>query len=240
MDTTQAPTREEHPDAWHAFAELALIVVAAKPPEETLLHIAELAKQTLGGIEDVSLTVIDNGRPRTVVFTGPLAVHLDERQYELGFGPCLDAAKSGQIITVDSRRDDTPYREYARVADRSGIRHTVSVGMPLAQRSIGGLNIYRTEAAPFAPAFLEHAGVFAGYAAVAVDNITSHAHAVNEARHLRIAMESRAVIEQAKGIIIARDQCTPDEAFEILSRISQQQNIKIRDLAQSIVDFAQK
>lgn len=174
MDKPQALTRNEQPDAWHAFAELALIVVAAKPPEQTLLHLAELAKQTLGGVEEVFLTVIENGRPRSVVFTGPLAVHLDERQYELGFGPCLEAAKSGQILTVDSRQDGTPYREFARVADRAGIRHTISVGMPLAQRSIGGLNIYRTQAAPFSPTFLEHAEVFAGYAAVAVNNITNH------------------------------------------------------------------
>jgi GAF domain-containing protein len=224
----------------NAFAELARIQVGTQPPHQTLRHIAELAKQTLDGVKDVSLTVIDRGRPRTVVFTGPLAVDLDERQYKMGFGPCLDAAKTGQTITVDTRRDDTPYREFARVADRAGVRHIVSVGMPLAQQSIGGLNIYRTTEAAYSAAFLEQAEVFAGYAAVAVSNISSHAAAVNEAANLRIAMDSRAIIEQAKGIVVARDRCTPDEAFDMLSRISQQQNIKLRDLAETIVDSAQK
>jgi GAF domain-containing protein len=230
----------EHPDLLNAFAELARIHVGAQPPHETLRHIAELAKQTLDEVKDVSLTVIDRGRPRSVVFTGPLAVDLDERQYEMGFGPCLDAAKTGQTIIVDSRQDDTPYRDFARVADRAGVRHIVSVGMPLAQQSIGGLNIYRTTAAPYSAAFLQHAEVFAGYAAVAVANITSHAAALNEATNLRIAIDSRAGIEQAKGIIMARDRCTPDEAFDMLTRISQQQNIKLRDLAKIIVDSAQK
>ena len=230
----------ERPNPLNAFAELALIVVDADPPEQTLHCVAELAKQTLGGVEEVSLTVIEGGRPRSVVFTGPLAVDLDERQYELGFGPCLDAARSGQTIVVDTGGEDTPYREFARVADRAGVRHIVSVGMPLAQRSVGGLNIYRTTTAPFSSTFLEHAEVFAGYAAVAVANITSHANAVKEATHLRVAMESRAVIEQAKGMLMARDQCTADEAFDILRRISQQQNIKLRDVAQAIVDSAYK
>jgi AmiR/NasT family two-component response regulator len=82
--------------------------------------------------------------------------------------------------------------------------------------------------------------VFAGYAAVAVANITSYANAVNEATNLRTALESRAVIEQAKGIIMTRDPCTEAEAFEILRRISQQRNVKLRDLAQTLVDSVQK
>ena len=89
-------------------------------------------------------------------------------------------------------------------------------------------------------AVLEHAEVFAGYAAVAVANISSHAAAVNEAIHLRRAMESRAVIEQAKGMIMVRDRCTAEEAFVMLTRISQHRNIELRDLAQAIVDAAQK
>jgi GAF domain-containing protein len=229
----------ERADLLNAFAELALIAVE-NPPEQTLHRIAELAKQTLGGIEDVSLTVVEGGRPRSVVFTGQLAVDLDERQYQAGFGPCLDAAKSGQTIVVDTLGEDTPYREFARVADRAGVRHIASVGMPFAQRSIGGLNIYRTATAPFSSIFLEHAEVFAGYAAFAVSNVTSYTTAVTEATHLRAAMESRAVIEQAKGMIMARDKCTAEEAFDLLVRISQQQNLKLRNVAQAIVDSAHK
>jgi len=73
-----------------------------------------------------------------------------------------------------------------------------------------------------------------------IPEITSHAKAVNEATHLRRAMDSRAVIEQAKGMIMARDKCTADEAFDILTRISQQQNVKLRDIAQVIIDAGQK
>src|SRR5215212_9551513 len=155
------------PDPLQAFAELALMVVDDNPPEPTLRRVAELAKQTLDGVEEVSLTVVEDGRARSVVFTGALAIDLDERQYELGFGPCLDAAKTGETIIVDTGSTDPPYREFARTAARAGVRHVISVGLPIAQRSIGGLNIYRTAEGAFPPGFLDHAEAFAGYAAIA-------------------------------------------------------------------------
>lgn len=238
-DTTPASDVGRHPDLMRAFAELALITVNTDPPEQTLRRVAKLAKQTLGGVADVSLTMIEDGHPRTVVFTGQLAVDLDERQYELGFGPCLDAAKTGQLIIIDTGSDDSPYQEFARICARAGVRHVVSVGMPLAERSMGGMNIYQTVEGEVPRDFLEHAQVFAGYAAVAVNNVTSYADAANEAANLRAAMQSRAVIEQAKGILMAHDRCTADEAFNLLKRLSQGRNLKLRDVAQDIVNSQQ-
>ena len=237
-DTTTSDDARRDP--MQAFAELALITVNTAPPEQTLRRVAELAKQTLHEVEDVSVTMIERGLARSVVFTGRLAVDLDERQYELGFGPCLDAAKTGQTIVVDTRSIDSPYREFARVASRAGIRHVVSVGLPIAERSIGGLNIYSTAEAPLSQGFVEQAEVFAGYAAVTVNNVASYSGAASEAAQLRVAMESRAVIDQAKGILMVRDRCSPEEAFEMLIRISQNRNVKLRDIAQVIVEAVQK
>ena len=137
-------------------------------------------------------------------------------------------------------RRDSPYREFGRTAARTGVRHTVSVGLPIGQRSIGGLNIYRIADTPLPQGFVEYAGVFAGYAAAAVNNIASYAGAANEAAHLRTAMQSRAVIEQAKGILMGRDHCTAEEAFDLLKRISQHRNIKLREIAQAVVKSAHK
>ena len=226
-------------DPLSAFAELGQVMFSDAPAEAILRRVAELAKQGLAGVADVSLTLIENGRPRSVVFTGPLAVDLDERQYELGFGPCLDAARTGQTIVVDGEGDGSPYRAYAEVAARAGVRHTVSVGMPIAERSVGGLNMYSTDDAPVSEAFVERAEAFAGYAAATVANVASYARVSARVEHLQRALNTRAVIEQAKGVIIARDRCTPDEAFEVLTRISQHEHIKIRDLARAIVDAAQ-
>ena len=237
-DRTGGTSSTDDDDVRDVGARLASIVIDAGPPETALREVAALAKRVLPDVEDVSLTVVEDGRPRTLVFTGSLAVALDERQYETGFGPCLDAARSGQSITVD--RDDqddadSPYRAFAGVAARAGIAQTLSVGLPVAGRSIGGLNVYRTVADHPADALLDELIAFAGSAASVVNNVASYAKAAAEATHLRTAMDSRAVIEQAKGILMARERCSADEAFALLSRISQHKHLKLRDVAAAIV-----
>jgi ANTAR domain-containing protein/GAF domain-containing protein len=209
-----------------ALAELGRMVVGPDSLDPTLRRVTELAKQNLPGAEDVSITVVeDTGRPRTVVFTGRLAVDLDERQYRAGFGPCVDAAVTGQTLMVDTH-DSSAYPEFGQVARRAGVRHILSVGMPVAQRTVGGMNVYGTAELPFDSTFVQRAEAFANYAELSTQ--------------LAAAIESRAVIEQAKGIIMGRDRCSADDAFQTLRRVSQTQNTKLHAVAQAIVDAARK
>lgn len=202
-------------------------------------QLTHLTKQALSGVGDVSLTLIHDGHPRSLAFTGPLALELDERQYELGSGPCLDAARTGRTLVVDPALDDTPYPEFAQIVGRAGVRQVISVGLPLAERTIGGLNIYKTAEGPVTHSFLEQAQAIARYAAVVVSLAGRYVAAAEEAAHLRTAMQSRAGIEQAKGILMARDGCTADEAFDVLRSISQHRNVKLRDVARSVTNSVQ-
>ena len=200
-------------------------------------RIATLAKDTIEDVEEASVTLMENDKAHTVVFTGRLAVELDERQYQAGFGPCTDAAVSGQTITVDNQDPSiSAYPDFSAAANRAGIPHTLSVGLPVAQRIIGGLNLYGSSGLPFPDTAVELAQTFASYAAVAIANAALYNSTADLARHMQIAMQSRAAIEQAKGIIMAREHCSADEAFALLTRASQSQNIKLRDVAAAIVD----
>lgn len=223
-------------DAQTAFAELAKIMLGNQPLNATLQRVAELAKLTLPQIEDVSITLMDGGRPRTVVFTGPLAVDLDERQYELGFGPCTDAAITGQTIVVDHHDPDSAYPDFSVLSLRAGITHTVSVGLPVPQRIIGGLNMYASTLEPIDESTVELANTFASYAAVAVANAALYSTTADLAENMQKAMQSRAVIDQAKGILMAHAHTSAAEAFDTLTKLSQEQNRKLRDVAQAIVD----
>ena len=231
-------------DRERVFAELARIRLDDQPLTKVLGRVAELAKEVLPEARDVSVTLLDDARAgaagpvraRTVAFTGDLAVDLDERQYRSGFGPCLDVAVSGETIQVDTS-DDSRYPEFSAAARRLGVTHSLSVGLPIPQRTIGALNIYGS-AGPFTDRDVESARAFAGHAAVAVANAALFASTADLARNLQIAMASRAVIEQAKGIVMAQRRCSADEAFEVLRAASQRQNVKLRVLCQSIVDSA--
>jgi GAF domain-containing protein len=219
------------------YAELAKIALHEQPLGAVLGRIATLAARVIPGAEEVSVTLVEQGRARTVAFTGKLAVALDERQYADGFGPCLDAAVTGQLVSIDDTSRETRYPEFAYQAARSGIGRTMSVGLPTLHEITGALNIYGAEpAGPFDEAAVDIATTFAGYSAAALLNAAIYAGALDEVDQMRQAMATRAQIEQAKGIIMAEQHCTADEAFGILVRASSRTNRKLRDIAQEVVD----
>ncbi|HEX8510797.1 MAG TPA: GAF and ANTAR domain-containing protein [Propionibacteriaceae bacterium] len=223
-------------DPQRAFAELSRIMLGDQPLNETLQRVAELSQQVIPEVHDASVTLIEGDRVRTVVFTGRLAVDLDERQYDAGFGPCLDAAMTGNTIVVDTSDTSTSYADFNRVAYRAGVRHVLSVGLPVPQRVVGGLNLYGRNTEPFDEDSMQLALTFATYAAVAVANAALYSSTANLAKQMQLAVKSRAVIDQAKGILMAQYRYSGDDAFAALVQLSQHRNVKLREVAQTIVD----
>jgi transcriptional regulator with GAF, ATPase, and Fis domain len=218
-----------------AFAELSRIMFGEKSLDETLGQIAALARDTVPDIDEVSVTLVDREKAKTVVFTGELAVHLDERQYQNGTGPCLDAAVTGETVVVDVA-DESLYPDFAHSAKRAGVTHSVSIGLPVPNRVVGALNIYASTPHRLSEETITLAQTFASYAGVAVANAALYNHSAELADQMRTAMESRSVIEQAKGILMARHGYDADEAFKSLSKMSQDSNRKLRDIAETIID----
>lgn len=227
-------------DPTHAFTELGRIRLAETDLNGVLARVAELAKRTLDGASEVSVTVIRGGVPHTAAFTGGLAVRLDEWQYEPGEGPCLSAAATGEIVSIPKLCDEIRWPRWTPRAVAAGAQSSLSIGLPMQDSVVGALNIYGTRP----DAFDEHAVIvaqtFAGYAAVAIANAHLYHTAAALAGHLQNAMESRAVIEQAKGIIMGERRCTTEDAFAILSKVSQDSNRKLRDVAAALVELAQR
>ena len=231
---------ESSRDPRAAFAELSRIMLGEQPLSQTLARVAELAKQTIPGAAEVSVTLLHGTEVATVAFTGPLASQLDERQYEAGFGPCVDAALSGTTIAITDTADSASYPDFARVAHRHGIVRTLSIGLPVQQRTIGALNIYGTDDGTFDDTTAELATAFASYAAVALANADLYDSTASLAANLQRALESRAVIDQAKGILIRDHRISPDAAFDLLVQLSNSNNRPLREIAQDIVLDAQR
>ncbi|WP_432511429.1 GAF and ANTAR domain-containing protein [Kineococcus sp. SYSU DK001] len=220
-----------------ALLELGRLL-ADQPLTGLLRRVADLAVECVPGADDVSITLLRNGKPFTAAFHGDLAVELDERQYSLGFGPCVAAAQSGGTVRIDDTAHDPDFTDFSVLAHRRGVRSVVAVGLPDPDRCQGAVNVYCFGNPPH-PVVTERAqrdlGLFARYAAVALGNAAALAAAGEKAEHLQIAMRSRAVIEQAKGVLVAEHGIGPDEAFELLSRRSQDENRKLRIVADEIV-----
>jgi GAF domain-containing protein len=227
-------------DPHNAFAELSGIVLGEQPLAQVLQRVAELAQHAIPGAGAVSVTLLESDQARSVAFTGDLAAALDERQYELGFGPCMDAARTGSTIFLDYTSNQEKYPDFVRQARRHGVVHSVSIGLPVAERIIGALNVYGMdqEDAPFDEDALAIARAFSHYAAVALANAALFSSTAELADHMQQALDSRAVIDQAKGIIMAKRGCNADEAFDHLVKLASTQHLKLRQVAEQLVQQA--
>jgi GAF domain-containing protein len=224
----------------HAFAELGRIKLTETDLDGVLRQVATLAKRTISGVDEASVTLIHGKNAHTAAFTGELALSMDERQYEQGRGPCLQAADTAAIVSVPDLTHEKRWPHYTPTALDAGVRSSLSIGLPIHETVTGALNLYATKPDAFDDEATVLAQTFSGYAAVALANAHLYDATATLAQHMQAAMENRAVIEQAKGILMAERQCSPDEAFAILSKLSQDTNRKLRDVASARVQNAQR
>jgi GAF domain-containing protein len=216
--------------------ELSRVVLAGRGLDDVLDDITGIARRGIPGADSTSITLIRGDRAFTAAHAGEMALAADELQYQEDAGPCLDAGRGGVVLRVDDMRTEIRWPKYVARVVETGVRSSLSIPLPFQDASIGALNNYSTEPAAVAtPASLEAALEVAEVVAIAVANATAHAELGEQARHMRAAMESRAVIEQAKGVLMAQRHIDADQAFEVLRDASQRYNRKLRDLAAGIV-----
>jgi GAF domain-containing protein len=218
-----------------AFAELGRIKLADTDIDSILHKIAELAQRSIPGADEVSVTLMRGNGAHTAAFTGDLALACDERQYKRGHGPCLDASATAVTLLIDDMARETRWPDFTPSAVEAGALSSLSIGLPVHESVTGALNIYATKPDAFDDDAITLAQTFAGYAAVALANAHLYDTQAALAKHMQAAMENRAVIEQAKGIIMGERHCGPDEAFQILSKLSQDTNRKLRDVAAALL-----
>jgi GAF domain-containing protein len=226
-------------DAPVAHRSLVGIVLGHSSFVAVLPRAVELAKRAIPGADEVSVTMHE-GSPVTVAATGRLAEEVDTSQYATDTGPCLEAIRSGITVLVEDQSTETRWPEYSRRALGAGIGSSLSVPLPVDGRPVGAFNIYATAAHAFdAPSQLT-AEALGAYTGIVLDNAGLYFTAAAQAAQMAEAMATRAVIEQAKGMLMATRRCTADEAFEVLVRLSQKSGRKLRDIAKGLVEDALK
>ncbi len=224
----------------HRIPVDAVVALSARLLEEgdldsAMHHVCAATVEHVTGADEASITMMSERGPTTYGATGGLPVAADERQYEAGTGPCLDAISGNQTLVVDDVDTDPRWPHLLPMLAEAGVRSVLSVPLPVQDAAIAGLNIYSRRREGFDAQSRELAESLAGFAAVAVSNAHSYAKVAEEARNMHEAMASRAVIEQAKGIIMGRVGCDADAAFGLLIQQSQHENRKLRDIALELV-----
>jgi len=225
-------------DLLRALSRVALV---DRTLTDVLTEISAIGRQGIPGADAVSITLLRNDKAYTAAFDGEMALAADELQYERGYGPCMDAGRGGVVLRIDDMQTEERWPDYvARVRAETPVRSSLSVPLPYQGSTLGALNIYSTEPAAFASPESLTAGLEAAEViAVAVANADANWQLGEQARNMRLAMDSRAVIEQAKGVLMAQRRVNAEQAFEILREASQRYNRKLRDIALGIVESTQ-
>jgi GAF domain-containing protein len=231
---TQNPQPADPAEALERLGRLSLRELSM---DSLLQMVADLTKTVMPGNPEASVLLLAKDQPNTVSSTGELATDLDESQYETGQGPCLHAARTGEVTEIRDTRADDRWPDYTPRAVEHGNLSSLSIPLAIDQDAqvTGALNIYARRPDAFDEVSRSVATRFAPYAAVAAGNLYAYQSARDMADNLQTALESRAVIDQAKGILMERYKLTPDQAFQLLARVSMTTNRKLRDIADHLV-----
>ncbi|GAB2619388.1 GAF and ANTAR domain-containing protein [Pseudactinotalea suaedae] len=217
--------------------ELALLVERlhqAPDSGQTAAEVVDYARQQLGA-DHAGITLIKGGgQLQTVVPTDPIVEELDRLQNQLGEGPCHDSAYEGETFVSQDLAADSRWPLWAPRAVSLGIGSALGAALvdKTGERRLGSLNLFWQQPRVFSSDELAFAHLLTRHAALAlVASLTVEG--------LNLALDGRKRIGQAQGILMERHGLDEDQAFAVLKRYSQDHNIKLRELAEQLVQDRQ-
>jgi GAF domain-containing protein len=198
--------------------------------------ILETAVDVLG-VDAATVTTRVPGGYSTIAATDQRLVALDDAQYDSGEGPCLSVLDAGDPIYIDDAGiDDPQWRYFSRTAHHLGVHSTLSIHIPTETSEVAAsLNFFAQRRLGLGADEIRRAESFAQQLAAAILSVKAYRSTAKLADDMVVAMASRSVIEQAKGMLMAEQTIPADQAFTVMVNLSQQRNIRLRILAEEIV-----
>jgi GAF domain-containing protein len=210
------------------FAEVALVFAEAPGFDQTVEEVARLSQEMLA-CDFASVTLRRDGALETVAATHPDVAKADALQYEFHEGPCYDAATDEGTFLSDQVGVDPRWPQWGPRAAELGLNSLLGINLEVHDQTFGALNLYARAARTFDDDDVALARIFAAHASVALA-------AASQVTNLKRAIDTRHVIGQAQGILMERFHVNDIAAFNVLRRLSQDRNVKLRVIAQEIVD----
>jgi len=197
--------------------------------------------RSVPGADMVSVTVLrDGGHGETVASSHELVWAIDSDQYAAGDGPCLEAARTNRVIRVGVEEAIARYPDFARSARAAGVESYLCSPLAIDTEFVGSLNLYSEKPHGFGDFDVALLKIYTTASISAIANARRYAKARKLANDLSRALDSRAVIDQARGILMARRGISAEQAFAELARESQNSNVKLRELAARLVESTRR
>ena len=218
-----------HLEIAEAMSEVAAAIKAPMDLDETLDLITRSAAETIPGIVEASISITTRtGEIQTLAPTGPIVTRADHLQYELGEGPCLDAAVEEPVVAVNDLASDPRWPDFGPKAAALGFGSQVAFQFRAEPHVRGALNLYAREPNEIDQDSIQLGSMFAGQIAVAMGWARQDATMTD-------ALATRNLIGQAVGIVMERYKLDSDRAFAFLTRLSQTSNTKLHVIATALV-----
>ncbi|HXC83026.1 MAG TPA: GAF and ANTAR domain-containing protein [Trebonia sp.] len=204
--------------------------------DQFLHELAVLATRVVTDGLCCGMTLRHRGRlPATAACTDPLAAQADDVQFRTGDGPSLHAMRRGERVHIQDMTRHDRWPRFCGHAVSVGIRSCLVVPLITDGEPVGALALYARRPFAFGPDETRRADRFARNASGALTLALRMASCEDLNDQLRSSIASRAVIDQALGVIMATERCPQEKAFALLRTVSQNTNVKLRDLAATIV-----
>ncbi|MFD9434465.1 GAF and ANTAR domain-containing protein [Streptomyces sp. NPDC060002] len=215
------------------MASMARDLLAQDSVDDTLERITASATELVEGCDAAGILVLHDGKVETLAPTDELVVDSDQLQERLGEGPCFDAAHSARGERVFRIADLTgEWQRWPAYAPRA---HSLGVGSMMGfllfteDEDLGALNLYSRKPGAFSEASETAGWLLASHAAIAFSSARTHAQ-------MEQAVATRHAIGEAMGILMGRHHITEDQAFDVLRRYSQENNVKLREVARKVCE----
>lgn len=212
-----------------AFARLAIELHGAPDVEETVEAVVHFALQAENCAYAGVALAGKGGRTEVGAVTDPIVEGIYTAQIEAGDGPMLEAMSSGLTVYIPDVSTENRWRAWREDASAAKIRSVLHVPMKAGDRVIGVLSLYTQRPDAFTADDEAVAYILARHASVAVAT-------ARQETSMAMAVDARKLVGQAMGILMERFDVDGDRAFAILRRYSQNTNMKLRDVAQHLID----
>lgn len=201
-------------------------------PNSTVKSAVEILVRNVPGCDAASVALVYGGRKKRVetpAASHELAIVNDRLQQELREGPCLDAIFEEETVYAPDLRNDKRWPKWGpQACETTGVRSALTYRLFTLKDVLGALSIYSNDVDAFDAEAKAEGMALAAHIAIAVA-------AALKIDQFEEALDSRTAISQAVGVLMERFAIKPDQAFALLTRISQTQNVKLRDIAVELV-----
>jgi GAF domain-containing protein len=217
------------------LSRFAVVLPAHYDLEAALSELTESVTSVLG-LSGSGVTMAEEGQLRFVTAVSEASGELERNQEEMQSGPCRDAYDTGEVVRVtDVRLESARWPEFSATAARLHVAGVAGIPMRLADQIIGALNLYAPQPREWSDEDIAVASVLADVATSYVVNASKLRQQQQLSEQLQEALESRIVIEQAKGITSQKNAVTIDRAYHLMRGHARSKNASLRTVAEAIV-----